>query len=150
MIRHFKAAAEAKVARELRTATGQRRRVLAQMMSQEPGQGMLWSFDNPNIHSLEELEAIGISPADRAELPAASGDMHRVIEHVHGTLTTHLQSYIAHARPLPAPAKVQDHLRSLFFSKITISHVNDDLDLLPGLWRAIKAAGGAYVDYQWR
>ena len=151
-MRRFKAAAEKKAHEALRTAKGHQKHVLTAMLEGGPGQGMLWSFDNPSIHAKEELEPIGITGADIADLPACSGDMHHVIEHIHGCVCGEhggFSTWLAHHRKVTDPKVMEKELTRIFYTTKAAS-VKKSVDDLPGLWRAIVRAKGGYVDYKWR
>lgn len=149
MMRRFKAAAEKAVAQKLKTAKGHEKRVLREMLEGGPGKGILWSFDNPSIHEPSELEAIGITGKDCFELAAASGDMHHAIEHIHGIVQQAFTTWQAHHTNVTSPSTMQQELMEVFRA-IKPSSVKKDVRDLVHLWRAIKEAGGNYVDYKFR
>lgn len=144
----FQRTATQRVSQALRTATGRRRTVLSSMLEGDSGQGMLWSRDNPTAHDAD-LEDLGISTDDYCPLPPASGDFHRVIEHAHGTLFRAFQAWLLRQRTLPEVETMKRKLTSLFYQLITPEHVASDMAKLPGLWRAVREAGGEYVANKW-
>lgn len=150
VMRRFKAKAERLVAAALKSARGHRKAVLQQMLDGELGMGMLWSFDHAKAHAAHQLECFGIYGSDSAELPACSGDMHHTIEHIHGLLAQKFETWLSHHRDCTDSATMQAALTEIFYTHVTAESVSKSVRDLPGLWRAIKGAHGAYVDYKWR
>lgn len=144
----FQRTATKRVSHALRTASGRQRTVLTAMLEGGSGQGMLWSMDNPSTHD-GDMEDLGISTDDYAPLPPASGDFHQAIEHAHGTVFDALQEWMLGQRELPDVDTMKRKINSLFYKLITPQHVADDVAGLPGLWRAVRDAGGSYVGNKW-
>lgn len=147
-MRRFQRTAHQRLSDALRTAAGRQRTLLQAMLDGSSGQGMLWSRDNPSTHDVD-LEELGISTDDYAPLPPASGDFHRAIEHAHGTVYNAFQAWLLRQRTLPAVETMKKKIAYLFHKLITPAHVRRDVNKLPGLWRAVRAAGGTYVAYKW-
>lgn len=109
-----------------------------------------WSYDNPSIHDAD-LAQLGITELNRAPLPPQSGDMHKVVEHVHATLCTAMSEWVARNPNVTKSADIKQQFEALFFKHITPAHVKKDIDSLPAQWRAIKANEGGWtpVKYRW-
>ena len=105
----------------------------------------VYSFDNAPIHDMSLLETIGIQGTDRAPLPARSPDMHKVIEHVFGTLEGAMQREL-HADPgLCTAEQYKKVLVRLFNENITAESVRKDISSLKGTYdmiRKCRDAGG--------
>lgn len=98
----------------------------------------IYSFDNAPIHDMALLETIGIEGTDRAPLPARSPDMHKVIEHVFGTLEGAMQKAL-HADPSLCTAKqYKTLLLKLFKSNITATSVRKDIKSLKSTYDVIR------------
>ena len=112
--------------------------------------GDQWSYDNPSIHDAD-LAELGITELNRTPLPPQSGDMHKVIEHVHGTLCNAMSEWVARNPKVTKVADLKTQFEALFFKVITPVHVKKDIDSLPEQWRAIKAKEGGFtaVKYRW-
>ena len=111
----------------------------AEDINEEHGLGdPVYSFDNAPIHDMTLLEEIGIHGSDRAPLPARSPDMHKVIEHVFGTLEGAMQREL-HINPKLSSAKqYKAVLERLFWSVITAESVRKDISSLKGTYDAIR------------
>lgn len=98
----------------------------------------VYSFDNARIHDMSLLETIGIDGSDRAPLPARSPDMHKVIEHVFGTLEGAMQREL-HDRPdLCTAEQYKATLERLFRSLITAQSVRKDISSLKDTYDVIR------------
>lgn len=141
-MRELRRATDRRLREELRHARGPRRTRLLKLFKGETS--WVWSLDNPPYHTSADFSSIGISTDDFAPLPPASGDMHRAIEHVHGTLQGALQKWLLYNHTSSVPS-LKSALSSLFFSKFTAEGVSRDVATLKPLWEGIVAAGGDYV-----
>lgn len=148
VMRQLQRAADARLQEALLTAKGARRRRLLRLFKGETS--WVWSLDNPPIHTCNDYSELGISTDDWAPLPPASGDMHRVIEHVHGTLTREMQRWLLCNRGQSDMATLQAALTDLFFRHITQEGVDSDVGKLPALWDAVVEAQGSYVSWRLR
>lgn len=109
-----------------------------------------YSFDNATIHKMEELEGLALDWNDRVELPAKSPDMHKVIEHVFGTLETAMQEALHDDPSLSRGHQYAALLRDLFKNLITPDSVQKDIMSLYPLYRMLsrsKNAGGVGGDW---
>lgn len=107
--------------------------------------GFIWSFDNPTTHDAD-LAPIGIIETDRCELAPASGDMHKCIEHAHGTLQEALLAWAgtSEGQRKTKPSELWAKVEELWVEKITPKHVAADVASLPRLWRYIRDNNGDY------
>jgi hypothetical protein len=115
-----------------------------------------WSMDNPSWHTSADLSRVGITEGvNRLPLPPASGDMHKVIEHVHGTLVKELNKWFIRNRNRPgvsSAAVVKGAVEEIFFHTITPASVSADVESLPKLWKWIKdnkGSKGAPAKLRW-
>lgn len=105
--------------------------------------GEEWSYDNPSIHDAD-LSSLGITELNRYPLPPQSGDMHKVIEHVHAILCGAMSAWVARNPKVTKAADLRAKMRELFFEVINPTSVSADVASLPKLWRWIKDNGGKY------
>lgn len=111
----------------------------AEEINEEHGLGEpVYSFDNAPIHDMTLLESIGIDGSDRAPLPARSPDMHKVIEHVFGTLEGAMQQELHDDPGLCTAKQYKAVLQRLFKSKITAESVRKDIKSLAGTYNVIR------------
>lgn len=96
-----------------------------------------FSFDNPPIHNRAALATIDIKPEDRVRLPPRSPDMHKVIEHIFGTLTRAMNVSLAKDPTLNTVPKYKAELERLFKSVITPESVRKDVASLPATYDCI-------------
>jgi hypothetical protein len=126
---------------------------IAEHLRQHPNSPLLlgdrWSYDNPSIHDAD-LAQLGITELNRTPLPPQSGDMHKVIEHVHATLCDAMSEWVARNPKVYKAADLKRQFEQLFFKVITIDHVKKDIESLPDQWRAIKAAKGGWTSVKYR
>lgn len=109
-----------------------------------------YSFDNASIHNMEDLEGLALDCHDRVELPAKSPDMHKVIEHVFGTLENAMQEALHDDPSLTRGHQYAALLRHLFKTRITPESVQKDIMSLYPLYRMLsrsKSAGGVGGDW---
>ena len=110
---------------------------------------VLWSYDNPTIHTCERacegLASIGITEHNRLPLPKYAGDMHKVIEHVHGTLEQRMQQVLWTIDERHDIRFYVATLRSIFFQSITPEMISADVDTLHDTYRAVIARGGDWA-----
>ena len=104
-------------------------------------QGFIWSYDNPRIHDAD-LSELGITEDNRAPLPPRSGDMHKVIEHVHARLCRAMGEWVARNPNVTSRPAMMRKFQDMFFDVITPASVSADVASLPELWRWIKDNGG--------
>ena len=118
----------------------------AEKINREAGLGPpVYSFDNAPIHDMALLEVIGITGNDRAPLPARSPDMHKVIEHVFGTLEGAMQNLLHEDPSLSTAPQYKAALVKLFRSVITAESVQKDIRSLRSTYDIIhksRDAGG--------
>lgn len=109
-----------------------------------------YSFDNAAIHDMGQLEDLAITWEDRVELPPRSPDMHKVIEHVFGTLEIAMQEALHDDPGLTRGHQYAALLRDLFKSRITPQSVQKDIKSLYPLYRLLhrsKKYGGVGGDW---
>jgi hypothetical protein len=107
-------------------------------------QQVVWSFDNDRVHegALTELRWRGLVTANnRAPLPPHSPDMHKVIEHCIGRLTSMVVAELADTEDVHlSVAHWQARLQDMFFNGISAESIAKDV---ASLSQAIIDVGGA-------
>lgn len=114
----------------------------------------IFSFDKCSVHTSEsvqqQLEEIGIVEGqDTFPLPKYAGDIHKVIEHVHGTMVTNMQTVLWADRELRCMRFYRAQLRGLF-EAYTVDAVQKDVSTLIDTCRIIsrtRAEGGTDGDW---
>ena len=109
-----------------------------------------FSFDNPPIHNTCPLSTIGIEPEHRAPLPPRSPDMHKVIEHIFGTLTNAMNESLASDPELKGVTKYKEKLEELFMHRITPNSVSKDVKSLKSTYDEIIRLGGDWPSAKFR
>lgn len=111
-------------------------------------QQMVWSFDNDKVHAaaLPELRLRGLlTPTNRAPLPPHSPDMHKVIEHCIGRLTSMVVAELADTEAVQlSVAHWQARLEDMFFNSISPESIAKDVASLGATYQAICDVGGAW------
>lgn len=110
----------------------------------------VFSFDNATIHDMEVLEEVGITWENRVPLPPRSPDMHKVIEHVFGTLEGAMQEALHEDHSLTRGREYAALLRTLFKQRITALSIQKDIRSLYPLYDMLhksKAEGGVEGDW---
>jgi len=92
-----------------------------------------FSFDNLPIHKDPSLGQLEI---EKVPLPPRSPDMHKVIEHIFGTLTRAMNLSLATDPTLNTTAKYKAELERLF-AAITPESVRKDVESLPATFKCI-------------
>lgn len=111
-------------------------------------QGPLFSFDNPTIHTSADLSIIGIDTTDKVPLPTWSGDLHMVIEHIHGTMTSAYQNHILLHPEIKTAEAHKTAFRSMFFEIITQKSVEKDISsLMEVVYPTVIASNGGYIPH---
>jgi hypothetical protein len=84
------------------------------------------------VHKGADLSTIGIQAEDRFYLPELSGDMHKVVEHVHGWLQARVQDWLAQQDRATAltVAQCKAELQRLFTQELDISSTQKDVRTL--------------------
>lgn len=111
-------------------------------------QQIVWSFDNDRIHqgALPELQLRGISSSsNRAPLPPHSPDMHKVVEHCIGRLTSMVDAELADTEDVQqSVAYWKGRMEHFFFGSITADSIARDVGSLGDTYRAIQEVQGAW------
>jgi hypothetical protein len=98
----------------------------------------VYSMDNPSIH-LKALE--GSHDMHEGEntfpLPRYAGDVHKVIEHVHGTITTRMRRVLKQIWEHKGVDFYRASLRQYFY-KINPTSVQNDVESLPATLEIIS------------
>ena len=110
------------------------------------GKPPLFSYDNPPIHNKAPLEEIGMQQSERVDLPPRSPDMHKVIEHVFGTLTGGMNASLAKDPAMKSAPQYKAELERLFASMITSESVSKDVESLPATYQGILDVEGGWPD----
>ena len=98
----------------------------------------IYSFDNPNIHkkaAADLLDDFIFCTDDFTEgnvfpLPKYAGDMHKVIEHIHGILTNKMRHFLTRVRKRWSVEVYRSTLQSFFWSIKADSVQRDVMTLL--------------------
>ncbi len=92
----------------------------------------IYSMDNPRIHTkaLREYFPDLMEGEDLFPLPPYAGDVHKVIEHVHGILSKQMQVILRHIRKKQSVWWYRHHLSEMFF-KYGVNSVQRDVMSLP-------------------
>lgn len=110
----------------------------------------VFSFDRPTIHDPAYLGHLGIYEGQNTfPLPAYGGDVHKVIEHVHGYLVKQFAMYLQQIRG-PQPRAVHRAQLKHLFECITVEGVQRDCMSLADTLRIIAspvAEGGTAGDW---
>ena len=119
----------------------------AEKVNREHGlEDPLYSFDNASIHDVALLsEEMDFDGNDRVPLPPRSPDMHKVIEHVFGTLEGAMQKKLHDNPGLCTAEQYKKVLEKLFRKVITADSVRKDIKSLKGTYdmiRKCRDAGG--------
>jgi hypothetical protein len=111
---------------------------------------LIYSFDNDSAHNkaLPHLAAAGVlNGSNRAPLPALSPDMHKVVEHTHGTLMQHFNEMMEELDDSPRTVEFYiKELKKIFFDRITPEMITADTRSLRETYTAIIAAKGGYIN----
>lgn len=111
-------------------------------------QGPLFSFDNPTIHISADLSSIGIDITDKVPLPTWSGDLHMVIEHVHGTMTTAYQNHLLLNKNIKKAEAHMTAFETMFYNTITQESVEKDiLSLRNTVYPLVANSDGGYISH---
>jgi hypothetical protein len=109
----------------------------------------IYSFDKPTIHK-GDMSNIGITEGQNTyPLPRYGGDFHKVIEHVHGTLTREMRKWQWRDRTRYTPAVYRAQLQHCFFN-YKASSVQGDVKGLYDTARIVSEArcrGGTAGDW---
>lgn len=116
----------------------------------------LFSMDNASVHlKMRELaqQQLGISPTTftMCSPPPYSGDLHKVVEHVHGTICEEFNRYILDLT-VP-PTDITDlfaKLEAIFFKEITPKSVQQDMKSLEQTFKEVIRLEGAYPARRFR
>ena len=100
----------------------------------------IFSFDNPHTHVkalADELPKFGIVEGQNTfPLPKYGGDIHKAVEHVHGTLTSQMNTVHKRVRTKQNLQWYKNKLRDQFYA-LKPSHMQKDVDTLPDTLRVI-------------
>lgn len=112
---------------------------------------LIYSLDNDAAHqkAIPLLKAAGVlNGSNRAPLPPLSPDMHKVVEHTHGTMMGFFNEELG---KLDDSARTVDFyikmLSDIFFERITKEMIAEDTKSLRDTYRAIIAAKGGYINH---
>ena len=110
----------------------------------------IFSFDRPYIHDPAYLTDLGVIEGQNTfPLPCYAPDIHKVIEHVHGTLTTLMGVYLQRVRRPQGNAVHRAQLEHLFWG-LSAARVQSDTMSLVATLRIIAdpvAQGGTAGDW---
>lgn len=109
---------------------------------------IIWSYDNASIHlNKQRMRDIGITPAkdNRLPLPPLSGDMHKVIEHVHPRVCSTFKWWVLQQGKVLTPEAYMQKFEEVFFAEIKPHQIEQDCKSLKDLYAAIIQADGGYV-----
>ena len=100
--------------------------------------GVLYSFDNPPIHTSADLTSIGIEDVHRVRLPARSPDFHKVVEHALGNLKREFTNRLRKEQP-KTPKEYQQLLVKVFEygNAVTEDGIRADVDSLEALYKIV-------------
>ena len=106
----------------------------------------LYSWDNDKIHQGADLTKVGITAADRFELPELSSDMHKVVEHVHAWLQLKMQEWLEGKEEAKITAQdCKDELTRLFEQELTAESIKRDVASLKATYQAVIDHRGGYI-----
>lgn len=117
-----------------------------------------WSLDNAAVHKKAyEDPAWEKKPKNasfgQVQPPPYSPDMHKVIEHVHGTLCSAFRVWLEanhkEAAEMDIPTLFKQ-LEKLFYQHITVQSVRKDLQSLAKTFSQVKELNGAYPAAKYR
>lgn len=117
---------------------------MAQLLSRR--ERWQYSWDNDKIHQGADLTKVGITAADRFQLPELSSDMHKVVEHVHAWLQLKMQQWLEGKDE--AQVTVQDckaELTRLFEKDLTAESIRRDVASLTATYQAVIDHRGGYI-----
>jgi hypothetical protein len=110
------------------------------------GVNILYSFDNANIHTCAVragmLDFYGWTEDDRLPLPPYSPDMHRVIEHTHGTATAAFRKWLYENPDKRTVDDIKAGFEQVYREVNTPDAIAKDVAGLPELYSWIHANGG--------
>lgn len=101
--------------------------------------GPFYSWDNASWHASVKLENVGLTTADKWELPPNSPDMHKVIEHVVGNVKRALRNKLVDNARLCTVERLKPACEDVFFNQIAKESVQKDIDSLPNTYKHIHA-----------
>ena len=111
----------------------------------------VYSLDNPSIHDKASLTDLGIVEGQNTfPLPAYGGDMHKVIEHIHGQMVGWFQRFMSQCRDRYPPKVYRDQLEGMFWGKVAAESVARDVNSLKATLECIAkpvAQGGTGGDW---
>lgn len=109
----------------------------------DPNLTPIFSYDNNKIQADAKLEAMGITPEEKLELPTYSPDMHKVIEHVFGVLKGQLQAEMLKNNPSKLSTSTAQYMvKAYFMDGIHKESIQADVDSLPVTWHIISTPEG--------
>jgi hypothetical protein len=119
------------------------------------GRRMMYSFDNAPIHTaaLQRSDVYGEpmvqrygfdEKKDRLQLSPFSPDMHRVIEHTHGTATYEFQKWLMQNRGKLSVQEYKDAFETIYRRVVTATSVRKDVQGLPTLYKWVATHGGSW------
>lgn len=121
---------------------------VAPLLDASQQQQLVWSFDNDRIHegALAELRLRGlISSSNKAPLPPHSPDMHKVVEHCIGRLTTKVNAELADTEDVQqSVAYWKGRMEEFFFQQISAESIAKDVASLRATYQAIVQVQGAW------
>lgn len=119
-----------------------------------------YSFDNASIHTaaLEKdedghslLGELGFDEKlHRLPLPPYSGDMHRVIEHTHGTAVRLFRNWLNHHPGKLTIEEYKQQFEEIYSNCITKESVQKDVKTLPALYKWVADNAGNYPPAEMR
>lgn len=140
-------AAEKALRQRMAKASGRQLQLLKEIY--EKG-GWVLSRDNATCHATADLSAIGISTDELAPLASCSGDMHLIIEHIHGLLDGLMGNWmLANPGVTDMPTLIAK-LEELFFANVTPKMVEGDFGNMVQVWKDVRDAKGGYAPHKHR
>jgi hypothetical protein len=107
---------------------------------------IMWSYDNASIHLNQRMMgAIGMDKQDRLPLPPLSGDMHKVIEHVHPRLCEAMKLWVMQQGKVLKPQQYMDKMAEIFFKIIKPEQIANDCKSLPATYREVVKHQGKNI-----
>ena len=127
---------------------------VAPLLTAFPGQQLVWSFDNDRIHqaALPELQNRGlIINSNRAPLPPHSPDMHKVVEHCIGRLTSMVNAELADTEDIHhSVSHWKARMEHFFYNCISAQSIARDVSSLAATYQAIIDVAGAWPAKRYR
>ena len=118
----------------------------------------IWSLDGTSIHTAAIIDQKWVKERPpgsytAAQIPTYSGDLHKPIEHSHGTVSRALAKYMAECPAQHLPKSIDgwfSHVKDIFYHHVTKEGVQRDISSLKETYHKVLECKGDYPPKQYR